>query len=271
MHDDDIDVLIPTAGRRDALAATLTALLFQTHPRLRVVLSDQDPRGDLAQGTAAAAVIRLLRHRGTPVELHEHLPRRGMAEQRDFLLSRAQAPYALFLDDDVILEADVIARLASALKEQQCGFVGAFPNSPSGVSSDKPIDEPPPDLGFPWWSGPVQAEDVRPGGPGWERRLLHFAAYPVRVAARHAPRTGLYKCAWVGGCWMVDVAKLRALGGFGFWTQLPPEHCGEDVLAQLRLMRAHGGAALWPSGAWHQEVPTTIAERRYDAPLLLDV
>ena len=48
----------------------------------------------------------------------------------------------------------------------------------------------------------------------------------------------LYKVAWIGGCVMYDVAKLWDVGGFGFWTQLPPEHCGEDVLAQIR----NGGA-----------------------------
>jgi len=38
---------------------------------------------------------------------------------------------------------------------------------------------------------------------------------------------------------MYDTAKLRAIGGFSFGSNFP-EHCGEDVLVQLRLMARHG-------------------------------
>ncbi len=79
----------------------------------------------------------------------------------------------------------------------------------------------------------------------------------------------LYKVAWIGGCVMFDTAKLRAVGGFQFWRQLPPEHCGEDVLIQCRVMARYGGCGLIPSGAYHQELPTTLAERRIDAPFAL--
>ncbi|MER3439745.1 MAG: glycosyl transferase, partial [Chloroflexota bacterium] len=47
-----------------------------------------------------------------------------MAEQRQFLLDQAKAPYALFLDDDVILEPDILARMLTAIKQEGCGFVG---------------------------------------------------------------------------------------------------------------------------------------------------
>jgi hypothetical protein len=32
------------------------------------------------------------------------------------------------------------------------------------------------------------------------------------------------------------VAKLRDVGGFEFWQELLPNHCGEDVMVQLRVM-----------------------------------
>jgi hypothetical protein len=82
-------------------------------------------------------------------------------------------------------------------------------------------------------------------------------------------RQRLYKVAWVGGCVMFDTEKLRNVGGFSFWSRLPDEHAGEDVVAQLRVMAAYGGAAVAPSGAWHQEVPTTVPQRDCDAPLVL--
>ncbi|MFZ5509426.1 MAG: hypothetical protein ACOZCP_05155 [Pseudomonadota bacterium] len=44
---------------------------------------------------------------------------------------------------------------------------------------------------------------------------------------------------------------------------------GEDVLVQCRVMARYGGCGLIPSGAYHQELPTTVAERRIDAPFAL--
>ena len=50
----------------------------------------------------------------------------------------------------------------------------------------------------------------------------------------------LYKVAWVGACVLYDRAALLACGGFDFWPELPPEHVGEDVVAQLRVMERFG-------------------------------
>jgi hypothetical protein len=80
----------------------------------------------------------------------------------------------------------------------------------------------------------------------------------------------VYRVAWVGGCTLYDTAKLRAAGGFDFWAQLPDEHAGEDVLAQLRVMERFGGCGLIPTRVYHQELPTTVANREVDAPKALD-
>ena len=40
-------------------------------------------------------LVRASRRRGHRVELHLHVPRRGMAEQRYFLLERSRAPSSL--------------------------------------------------------------------------------------------------------------------------------------------------------------------------------
>ena len=97
-----VDVLIPTYGRPAALAVTLTALTAQTFRDFRVVISDQHESEDAASAGEVQAVLRVLEARGHHVEIHKHLPRRGMAEQRQFLLDCADARYVLFLDDDVI-------------------------------------------------------------------------------------------------------------------------------------------------------------------------
>jgi hypothetical protein len=164
--------------------------------------------------------------------------------------------------------------VVAAIRREGCGFVGSFVNAPGSVDSSLALDEPPPSVGLELWDGPVRPEVVRPGSAAWARRYAHFAAYVSRIGARlglSPDNERLYKVAWVGGCVLFDTAILRACGGFQFWRELPDAHEGEDVVAQLRVMARAGGAALVRSGAWHQEVPTTMPrhERGVDAPQLL--
>jgi GT2 family glycosyltransferase len=259
-----VDVLIPTYRRPAALAVTLATLVGQTHRPLRIVVSSQSPEDEPVLGAEAEAVRRVLEAQGRTVEVGRHLPRRGMAEHRQHLLDRAVAPYALFLDDDIVLEPDCVARMLRALRDADCGFVGC---APIGLSYSR--DERPDEQAVEFWDGPVEPERVTPGSTAWARHRLHNAANLHHLRHRLGESDRLYHVAWVGACVLFDTARLRAAGGFGFWDALPPDAVGEDVVAQLRVMGRFGGAGLFPSGAYHQEVPTTIAERHVDAPHLL--
>lgn len=262
-----VDVLVPTYRRPAALAATLATVASQTLPGLRVVVSDQSEEPGAGLGGEARAVLRLLEARGHRVESHRHLPRRGLAEHRQSLLSRVTAPFALFLDDDVLVEPDLVARLLAAIRAEGCGFVGSAVIGLSYVDDVRPHEQ---DIEL--WEGPVVPEEVRPGTAAWDRHRLHNAANLWHVQRRlgiTAARQRVYKVAWVGGCVLYDADKLRRAGGYSFWTELPSDHCGEDALAQLRVMARFGGCGLVPSGAFHQEVPTTVPDRSADAPLLL--
>jgi GT2 family glycosyltransferase len=268
-----LDVLIPTCDRPEALAVTLTSLSAQTLTRFRVVVSDQSERADLPDGAIGAPEVltplRLLRARGREVETHRHLPRRGLAEQRQFLLDQAHARYALFLDDDVLCEPDLLERLLGVLLEQGCGFVGMPLVGLSHLDDVRPQQQ-----AIEPWEGPVEPERITPGDAPWARHHLHSAANAWHVQQQLGVKASsplLYKVAWIGGCVMYDVAKLRAVGGFEFWRDLPPEHCGEDVLAQLRVMAEYGGCGVLPTGAFHQQLPTTVPDRTHDAPYLLSV
>ena len=262
-----VDVLIPTCDRPASLAVTLTGIVGQTLRDARVVVSDQTQDADVFAAPEVAAVLRVLRHRGHEVETHRHLPRRGVGENRQFLLDRARAPYALCLDDDVLCEPDLLARLVAHLDRQGCGFVGCPVTGLTHLDDVRLHEqhvEP--------WDGPVRPEVLAPGSPEIDRHHLHSAANMVHAARRLGLGDGrevLYKVAWIGGCVLYDVPKLRAVGGFGFWRDLPREHCGEDVLAQWRVMARFGGAGLLPSGAHHLQLPTTLPHRHADAPRLL--
>jgi glycosyltransferase involved in cell wall biosynthesis len=262
-----VDVLVPTCNRAAALAVTLASLAAQTWPTLRIVISDQSD-GDGVEGAAEVlALLRYLRARGRVVETHRHLPRRGMAEQRAFLLAQARAPWCLFVDDDVILEPDLVERLQHAIARERCGFVGSALHGLSYLGQHRPEQEH-----IEFWDGPVEPETVVPMGPAWARHRLHSAANLFHVQSQLALEPGatrLYRVAWIGGCVLFDTAKLRAAGGFDFWRELPAGHCGEDVLAQLRVMEHYGGCGIIPSGAYHMELPTTITTRQVDAPKAL--
>ncbi|GIV97748.1 MAG: hypothetical protein KatS3mg057_2405 [Herpetosiphonaceae bacterium] len=263
-----LDVLIPTYRRPAALAVTLTSLCAQTFRNFRVVISDQTEDNQVAEAEEVKAAIRVLRVHGHAVEFHKHLPRRGMAEQRQFLLDQVMAPYALFIDDDLILEPYVVGTMFAAIREEGCGFVGCAVIGLSYIDDVRPHEQ-----AIEFWEGPVQPEEVRPGMPQWERYRLHNAAnlYHVQQRLRLTPdRPRKYRVAWVGACVLYDVAKLHSIGGYNFWHELPPEHSGEDVLVQIRLMARYGGCGLIPSGVYHQELPTTIADRRVDAPKVLE-
>ena len=262
-----VDVLIPTFGREAALAVTLTSLLGQTLRDFRVVVSDQHEDANAADAREVKAIVRVLRARGQAVSIRKHLPRRGMAEQRDFLLQCATAPRVLFLDDDVILEPDLLQRLADTLARLRCGFVGSAVVGLSYADDVRPEDQ-----AIEFIDGDLLPETVRPGTAQWQRHRLHSAANLYHVAQRLGltpANQRVYRVAWVGGCVLYDSAKLRACGGFGFWRNLPAEHCGEDVLAQLSVMARFGGCGLIPSGAYHQELPTTLPRRDVDAPKVL--
>lgn len=262
-----IDILIPNYERLTALAVTLTSLCAQTCRDFRVIVSDQTEESYPLLSAEVQAVVRVLEAHGHAVELHQHLPRRGIAEHRQFLLDQATAPYVLFLDNDLILESWVVDRLLRIIQQEDCGFVGS---AVIGLSFREDVRPHQQQVEF--WQGPVSPEVVAPGTPAWERYKLHNAAnlYHVQQRLELSPeRVRRYKVAWVSGCVLYDTAKLRSVGGFTFWQSLPSNHCGEDALAQLRVMANYGGCGILPSGVYHQELPTTIRDRSIDAPQIL--
>ena len=125
----DVDVVVPTCGRSQALAVTLTGIAGQQRLPARLVVADQTPDVERSGGNLAApevrAVLDVLRRRGVEVQTFRRPQRRGVAEQRQFLLDRVHSPYVLYLDDDVLLDPGVLARLREALGELRGGFVGA--------------------------------------------------------------------------------------------------------------------------------------------------
>jgi hypothetical protein len=82
------DVLVPTCDRPGALAVTLAGLA--PCPPERVVVADQSVR-PVSESGEVQAMLGVREHAGTRVEVHRRPARRGVAEQRAFVLARALA------------------------------------------------------------------------------------------------------------------------------------------------------------------------------------
>ncbi len=264
-----IDVLIPTCGRKTGLAVVLTSLLGQTFANFDVVISDQTSDDEAyLESIEIRALIAALRWRGHQVETHRHLPRRGMAELRAFLLSQSQADYVHYVDDDVLLEPDTLARMLAVIQEEQCGFVGC-----AATGLDYLDDVRPPEQVIESWEGPVAPEEFGGDSIPWHRQNVNNAANPLHLE-QHLVRNGWavrYKVAWIGGANVLfDRKKLLAVGGFSWWDHLPPEHAGEEVVVQFLLLNRYGGCGILPSGTYHLGLPTNVPDRRRNATELFD-
>jgi len=253
-----VDILLPTCNRLPSLIMALSGIASQTAlGRCSLIVSDQSD--DSAwDSPVVQSLCRMIEARNAPVSWHRRRVRKGIAEQRDFLLRQSKSPNVLYLDDDVFMESWVVGQLMDTIIEQQCGFVGAFPTGLSFRNDVRPHQQI-----IEYWEGSVRPEAVEPGSPEWERAQLHRAANAYHVARTlPAGERKLYRVAWVACCILYDRPKLLGIGGFGFWSKLPRYHSGEEVLVQNLLMRRWGGCAILPSGTYHSELPSTVLNDR---------
>jgi glycosyltransferase involved in cell wall biosynthesis len=264
-----VDVLIPTYRRKTGLAIVLTSLLGQTFSDFDVIISDQtEEHVPYLDSIEIATLIQALRWHRHDVQLHRHLPHKGLAEQRNFLLEQSHAPYVHYLDDDVLLDPLVMERMLHVLQAEQCGFVGC-PAAGLGYLDDVRPHQQHIEL----WTGPVQPEPFTADTIPWDRHKVNNAANPLHLEQQLVQPGGIvrYKIAWVGGANVLyDRAKLLDVGGFSWWQRLPPEHAGEEVVVQFLLIRKYGGCGILPSGTYHLGLPTTVEDRTYNATELFE-
>ena len=252
-----VDILLPTYNRLPSLIMCLSGIAGQTCSNFRLILSDQSET-PVKDNQVIQSLIRVIEARGGTVEYHYRVPSKGIAEQRDFLLKEATAQYVLYLDDDVWMEPQVLETLLKTIREQQCGFVGAFPNGLSYRDDIRPEQQH-----VEFWNGQVLPETISPDTPEWQRNVLHRAANLYHVSLQvPGGEQRLYKVAWIAACILYDREKLLEIGGFSFWDRLPRFQSGEEVLVQNLMMRLWGGCSIMPSGTYFSETPSTVLNEK---------
>ncbi|GAB4195686.1 MAG: glycosyltransferase family A protein [Roseiflexaceae bacterium] len=261
-----VDVVIPTCNRKTGLAIVLASLAAQTFQDFDVIISDQTPEELIyLDSIEIQTVVRALRWRGHNVTLHRNMPRRGMAQQRQFLLEQSRAPYLHYLDDDVLLDPPVMERMLATLQTDGCAFVGCPATGLEYLEDVRPHQQQ-----IELWDGRVCPEPFAPDTLDlvWDRHKVNNAANPLHLERRLVKDSQpvRYKVAWVGGANVLyDRAKLLDVGGFSWWERLPPGHAGEEVVVQFLLIRKYGGCGLLPSGTYHLGLPTNVPDRSRNA------
>lgn len=190
-----VDVLIPTYDRKTGLAVVLASLHAQTFHDFNVIISDQTPDDTCyLDSNEIRTLIQALEWRSHRARVHRHQPRRGMAEQRQFLLEQSRAPYVHYLDD-VLLDPPVLERMLGVLRSECCGFVGC-PATGLGYLHDVRPHQQRIEL----WEGPVEPEPFTPGAVPWDRHMVNNAANPLHLEQQLCKDRLLvrYKVAWVG-------------------------------------------------------------------------
>ncbi|HEX4204019.1 MAG TPA: glycosyltransferase family A protein [Ktedonobacteraceae bacterium] len=265
-----VDVLIPTCGRKTGLAIVLTSLFAQTFCDFNVIVSDQTAEEDVYLDSGEIrTLVSALRWRGHEVKLHRHLPRQGMAEQRQFLFEQSRAAYVHFIDDDVILDPQIMQRMLTVIRDEQCGFVGCAAPGLQFLDDVRPQQQH-----IELWEGPVVPELFDATTIPLERHLVNNAANPLHLE-QQLVRNGevvRYKVAWVGGANLLfDREKLQRVGAFSWWKRLPMEHAGEEVVVQFLMLHEYGGCGILPCGTYHLCLPTNVEDRRHNATSLYEL
>ncbi len=131
----EVSVVIPTHGRPDKLAACVRALAGQTldGDRFEILVGIDGGADDERAADAVRAALRGAWPAGRGDRLAVvPLARRGQAAVRNALLSRARGETIVFLNDDVVAEAGLLAAHVAAQREANASgrpalVVGAAP------------------------------------------------------------------------------------------------------------------------------------------------
>lgn len=120
-----VSVIVPTIGRADSLRRMLDSLARQTVGVHEVVIADGSATGETAAVVASPEWQRL----GIRLQRVAVQPPHAV-RQREAAIAQSSGELLLFLDDDVVLEAECVAHLLAAMHDDETvvGVVSDFNN-----------------------------------------------------------------------------------------------------------------------------------------------
>jgi glycosyltransferase involved in cell wall biosynthesis len=215
----DVSVVICTRNRPRDLDRVLSSLAWQrtTYAEILVIDdSDPDRRHETADVCAQSDVPVTVLTKATP----------GLTASRNLALSRVTGALAMFLDDDVVLRPDYVAKIVAAFAEHG-ELVGA-----TGSTDDDH------EYGWPWLRHLLMV----PGRPTGQVYPSGWAAQPPRRRTRNVQ--------WLTGCNMTY--RTSAVESYRFNDEFQGYALGEDVEFSHRLhLDGHRLMSVGDAHVWH--------------------
>ncbi|MEQ2005881.1 MAG: glycosyltransferase [Limisphaerales bacterium] len=241
-----VSAIIPTIGRVESLRMLLQSLADQTRLPEEVLVADGSNSDGIKTLTHEAGWDRLglrLRH------LRVHPP--NAVRQRCAAIGQARGDLLLLLDDDVVLDPECVAEMASILDKHPELVAVTADFSNQGWSKPTRL--------WRWYLR--QAHGVQEGD--WQGRIIG----PLLRFGYNPSPAGPMPMEWLGaGNSLVRRSAYEAAGGFSNFF-LHRCTTNEDVDLGIKLCR-HGGIVLAPAARMaHMHAPggrVTIAEAAED-------
>ncbi len=239
----DITVLIPARNEAACIGQTLQRLAAQGHLARIVVIDDQsdDGTGEIA---IREAIDNLTVIDGSP-------PPQGWSGKLWALeqgLKHCKSPYVLLLDADIGLQPGVVASLLQHLQDNQLDMVSVMAN--------------------------LHMQQF------WEKLLLPPFVYFFKLiypfALSNSPRSRI--AAGAGGCALLRVDKLRAIGGFTTFKGAIIDDCTlartiKDLPGRIWIGLSNDAHALRPyknlCNIWNMVARTAYTQLGYSPALLI--
>ena len=225
-----VSALVPARNEAEAIDGLLDHLLASRGVDLEVVVLDDDSRDDTAARVAARAAadprVRLLSGRPLPAGWC------GKQHACAQLAAAARHETLAFVDADVRLVPDALARGAAFLDAAAADLVSGFPRQITGQAADRlllplihfillgflPLGraraQPSPALaaGCGQWFITRRAAYERAGGHAAIRRSLHDGVMLPRAYRRAGLRTDIFDATDVASCRMYDTSRATLAG-----------------------------------------------------------
>lgn len=224
-----IDVVIPTYGKDTRLRATLGAIDRSQHSDVvRKILVIENGKKHLAEQICT-------QFSQLPLRYH-HISTQGLVAARNFGISASDAPYLVFLDDDISVTEDFFIGYAKSILKHGEGF---------------------------FFGGPLLAEYEKPP-PEWLIKYLPWSAKDYHPASNPDETSNPI---FLGGNMCISRASLHEVGGYeGLGASGSNSGgVGEENRLQQRLVQLGYRGICVTSALGHHWVPVDRCSEKFIA------